>query len=230
MSVSAARILIVDDDPIVREVTALYLSREGHSVQTAADGETALRLVQEGLPDLAVLDLMLPGIDGLDVAERLRETSPVPIIMLTARTEGIYKSRGTALGVDDYLVKPVSPRRLVARVEAALRRAQHPTSPGQLSMHFDGLIIDPRARMVEMQGRRVDLTPTEFNLLSFLASNSGQTFTAEQLLERVWDAGYLEDAGTVAVLVRRLRDKVEEYPIRPKHLKSVPGAGYRFDS
>ena len=230
MSVSAARILIVDDDPIVREVTALYLSREGHSVQTAADGETALRLVQEGLPDLAVLDLMLPGIDGLDVAERLRETSPVPIIMLTARTEGIYKSRGAALGVDDYLVKPVSPRRLVARVEAALRRAQHPTSPGQPAMHFDGLTIDPRARMVETHGRRVDLTPTEFNLLSFLASNSGRTFTAEQLLERVWDAGYLEDAGTVAVLVRRLRDKVEEYPIRPKHLKSVPGAGYRFDS
>lgn len=229
MSVSHARVLIVDDDPMLREVAERYLAWEGYSVRVAADGETALLLIQQDMPDLVVLDLVLPGIDGLGVAERLREISLVPIIVLTARAEGISRIRSRELGVDDYLVKPVSPRRLVARVQAALGRAQHQTSSGQPTMRFNGLTIDPRARTVETQGRRVGLTSTEFDLLAFLASNPGQTFTAEQLLEKVWDYGYVNDAGTVAVHVRRLRNKVEEHPMRPRYLKTVPVAGYRFD-
>ncbi|MDA8217333.1 MAG: response regulator transcription factor [Dehalococcoidales bacterium] len=226
-------ILIIDDESIVREVVERYLVREGYSVRTAADGETALQIAYEQQPDLVVLDLMLPKVDGLEVCRRLRAESSVPIIMLTAKGEETDKVVGLTLGADDYMVKPFSPRELVARVQAVLRRA--PTaSPGLQEgnrvLRFPDLQIDMRTRVVQAGGREVELTPKEFDLLTFLASSPGQVFTRDQLLEKVWDYRYAGDTSTVTVHVRRLREKVEENPMRPRYLKTVWGVGYKFEA
>ncbi len=231
-AMSEARILVVDDESIVREVVERYLARAGYRVRTAADGETALRLAQTDQPDLIVLDLMLPKLDGLEVCRRLRASSGVPIIMLTARGEETDKILGLGLGADDYLVKPFSPRELVARVEAVLRRAQRPPGTayaGALPLRFADLVIHPGAHTVEVQGRPVELTPREFDLLTFLASHPGQVFTRDQLLDRVWDFAFAGDASTVTVHVRRLREKIEPDPMRPRHLRTVWGVGYKFE-
>jgi DNA-binding response OmpR family regulator len=225
-------ILVVDDEQIVTEVVGRYLVREGYTVRTAADGETALRLAREEPPDLVVLDLMLPKIDGLEVCRRLRAESAIPIIMLTAKGEETDKIVGLTLGADDYLVKPFSPRELVARVQAVLRRAQSPAASaqhGRGAIRFAGLTIDPRTRSVEVRGRTVELTPKEFDLLSFLTSSPGQVFTRDQLLDQVWDYHYGGDASTVTVHIRRLREKIEEYPMRPRFVKTVWGVGYKFE-
>ncbi len=227
-------ILVVDDEQIVTEVVARYLIREGYSVRTAADGEEALRLAREWYPDLVVLDLMLPKLDGLEVCRRLRaEQHNVPIIMLTAKGEETDKIVGLTLGADDYLAKPFSPRELVARVQAVLRRARVAPSDSQAgrgALRFPGLLIDVRTRTVEVMGRRIELTPREFDLLAFLASNPGQVFTRDQLLDQVWDFHYGGDASTVTVHIRRLREKIEEAPMRPRYVKTVWGVGYKFEA
>jgi DNA-binding response OmpR family regulator len=232
-TVGGGRILIVDDEAIVSEVVERYLKREGYSTRVAADGEVALRLAHEEMPDLVILDLMLPKIDGLEVCRRLRAEGNVPIIMLTAKGEETDRVVGLTLGADDYLVKPFSPRELVARVQAVLRRVQSPpaASPeGEGTMRFPGLTINLRTRLVEVRGRAIELTPKEFDLLTFLARSPGQVFSRDQLLDKVWDYRHVGDASTVTVHMRRLREKVEENPIRPSYLKTVWGVGYKFEA
>jgi DNA-binding response OmpR family regulator len=216
---------------MVTEVVGRYLQREGYEVALASDGETALRLAKEQRPDLVVLDLMLPRVDGLEVCRRLRGESQMPIIMLTAKGEEIDRILGLELGADDYVVKPFSPGELVARVKAVLRRsgsASAPADPGD-SLRFPDLSINPRTRVVEAAGQRVTLTAKEFDLLHFLASSPGQVFTRDQLMNHVWDFAYAGDASTVTVHIRRLREKVERDPERPRFIKTVWGVGYKFE-
>ncbi len=229
---SAGKILVVDDESMVREVVERYLIRDGYSVRGAADGSSALRLIGEEVPDLVVLDLMLPEVDGLEVCRRVRAEGNVPIIMLTAKGEETDRIVGLSVGADDYVVKPFSPSELVARVKAVLRRTQAPVAaprPGQAALRFDDLEIDPRTRGVALRGRPVELTRTEFDLLAFLASSPNQVFTRDQLLNQVWDYEFPGDPSTVTVHMRRLREKVEENPMRPRHLKTVWGVGYKFE-
>ncbi len=223
------RILVVDDEAIVTEVVVRYLVREGYRVDVVRDGPSALAAIEREAVDLVVLDLMLPKLDGLEVCRRIRSESRLPIIMLTAKNEESDKILGLGLGADDYVVKPFSPRELVARVQAVLRRSRAPAAePGDFR-HLGTLKINPRGRTVEVAGRRVELTAKEFDLLYFLASHPGQVFSREQLLDRVWDYHFAGDVSTVTVHVRRLREKVEADPNRPRYLKTVWGVGYKLD-
>ena len=229
---SQERVLVVDDEPIVTEVVQRYLIREGYQVTVAADGETALELAREGGPDLIVLDLMLPKLDGLEVCRRLRLESSVPIIMLTAKSEEGDKILGLGLGADDYLAKPFSPGELTARVKAVLRRTRvDPTQAlaGDV-LKLGALRINPRSRSVERDGQAIQLTAKEFDLLHFLAKHPGQVFTREQLLDNVWDYEWYGDASTVTVHIRRLREKVEPNPMRPRYVKTVWGVGYKLEA
>ncbi|MBA2449870.1 MAG: response regulator transcription factor [Chloroflexi bacterium] len=226
------RVLVVDDEAIVTEVVERYLVREGYNVTVAGDGETALKLAREVGPDLIVLDLMLPKLDGLEVCRQLRSESSVPIIMLTAKGEESDKILGLGLGADDYLAKPFSPRELAARVKAVLRRTR--VAPAQALagdlLKAGALRINPRSRAVERDGEAVHLTAKEFDLLYFLAKNAGQVFSREQLLDNVWDYEWYGDASTVTVHIRRLREKVEPNPMRPRYVKTVWGIGYKFEA
>ena len=227
---ASARVLVVDDEPIVSEVVQRYLVREGYEVVLAEDGEAALERAREQAPDLVVLDLMLPKLDGLEVCRQLRAESSVAIIMLTAKGEESDRILGLGLGADDYLVKPFSPGELVARVKAVLRRTAAAAVPAAGDvLRFGDLRINPRARKVELAGKPAELTAKEFDLLHFLARNAGQVFTREQLLDQVWDYAYYGDSSTVTVHVRRLREKVEPDPMRPRYVKTVWGVGYKFD-
>lgn len=225
------RILVVDDEPSIREVVTLYLKREGYSVREAADGDAALKAAYEFAPDLIVLDLMLPKRDGMEVFRTLSLKNPVPVIMLTARGEETDRIVGLTIGADDYVTKPFSPAELVARVKAVLRRAgasTAPADPGARPLIFPGLTIDPRSRTVLVNGDEAALTATEFDLLYELARHPGQVFTREQLLDRVWDEEFYGDASTVTVHVRRLRQKIEPVPENPTFVQTVWGVGYRF--
>jgi DNA-binding response OmpR family regulator len=223
------RILVVDDEPIVTEVVQRYLVREGFRATVVRDGPSALAAAESESPDLIVLDLMLPGLDGLEVCRRIRAGSRVPIIMLTAKDEESDKILGLGLGADDYVAKPFSPRELVARIQAVLRRAATtPPAPGD-QLRYGGLKISPGGRVVEVGGRNADLTAKEFDLLYFLARHAGQVFSREQLLDQVWDYHFAGDASTVTVHVRRLREKIEPDPVRPRYVKTVWGVGYKFD-
>ncbi|MBV9280629.1 MAG: response regulator transcription factor [Chloroflexi bacterium] len=222
-----ARILVVDDEPNIREVVEQYLRREGYDTLTAADGEEAVRQAADA--DLVVLDLMLPKLDGIEVCRRIQGQRDVPVIMLTAKTEETDKLIGLGVGADDYVTKPFSPRELVARVQAVLRRAQNrPRQPGDV-VQVGALRINPRLRTVERAGQTIDLTAREFDLLHFLASHPGQVFTREQLLDQVWDFHFPGDTGTVTVHVRRLREKIEPDPVRPQYVKTVWGVGYKVE-
>ena len=227
-----AKILVVDDEHMVTEVLERYLRREGFDVATAGDGEAALRLAREWAPDLVVLDLMLPQRDGLDVCRTLRGESRLPIIILTAKGEETDRIVGLELGADDYVVKPFSPRELVARIKAVLRRAAEQASVPQAgeALRMPGFYLNPKTRAVESLGKKVDLTAKEFDLLYFLASHPGQVFTREQLMNDVWDYTYAGDASTVTVHIRRLREKLEPEPARPRFLKTVWGVGYKFEA
>lgn len=225
-------ILVVDDEPNILEVVSAYLRRELYHVVTAADGEEALKQVAEHTPDLIVLDVMLPRLDGLEVVRRVRATSNTPIIMLTARSEETDKLVGLGMGADDYLTKPFSPRELVARIKAVLRRvtpAAQPQPGADSLLKFQGLKINPRTRSVEIDTGPVDLTAKEFDLLFFLASHPQEVFTRTQLLDQVWDYSYYGDTSTVTVHVRRLREKIEKDPMRPRFIKTVWGVGYKFE-
>ena len=226
-----ARVLVVEDDPTIREVVVRYLEREGLTVEAVADGRDALEAAAAHWPDLVVLDLMLPGIDGLEVCRRLRARAPVPVIMLTARGDEEDRVLGLELGADDYVVKPFSPRELMARVRAVLRRAASSEVPDGFAVttiEAGGLRIDLPAREVTRAGEMVTLTAREFDLLAHLARHPRRAFSREELLERVW--GYsLGDTATVTVHVRRLREKIESDPSHPAHLLTVWGVGYRWD-
>ena len=225
-----ARVLVVDDERVVSEVVERYLRLEGHDVTTATDGEEALRLAQEWAPDLIVLDLMLPKVDGLEVCRRLRRDSEVPIIMLTARGDPTDRIVGLELGADDYMAKPFSPRELVARVKSVLRRASAgPTVGSGGTLRFDNLTINPQTRVVTRSDEEARLTGKEFDLLFFLASNAGHVFSREQLMDQAWDYTYAGDTSTVTVHIRRLREKVEADPVKPRYIKTVWGVGYKFD-
>ena len=226
----AVRVLVVDDQPTVTEVVERYLLREGYDVSIAADGAEALRLAGEWAPDLVVLDLMLPIVDGLEVCRRLRKETQVPIIMLTARGEETDRVVGLEMGADDYVVKPFSPRELVARVKSVLRRtAAGPVQAPGGALRFQGMVISPQTRAVTVDGGDVRLTAKEFDLLLFMATCSGQVFTRAQLMDQVWDYTYAGDASTVTVHVRRLREKVEADPMKPRFIKTVWGVGYKFE-
>jgi DNA-binding response OmpR family regulator len=226
------RILVVDDEASIRDVLRRYLEREGYRVEVAADGPGALRATAQMPPDLIVLDLMLPGLDGLEVCNRLRMQSTVPIIMLTARDEEADKIRGFTTGADDYITKPFSPAELVLRVKAVLRRVEAtmtPTpAPGNI-LRFGSLTISPAFRRVELAGRAVELSAREFDLLYFMASHPGQVFTRSQLLQQVWEYDYHGDSSTVTVHISRLREKLEPDPTHPRYIKTVWGVGYKCE-
>lgn len=221
-------VLVVDDEAMVREVVASYLERDGFKVQEAADGPTALRLALESRPDLVVLDVMLPAIDGLEVLTEIRKRYDVPVILLTARTEEVDRVLGLELGADDYVVKPFSPRELAARVRSVLRRARPPANVPRLD--FDGLTINGTTREVLVAEKPVDLTPKEFDLLAYLAASPRQVFSRTQLLEQVWDSSpEYQDPSTVTVHVRRIRQKIEPDPDDPRWVRTVWGVGYKFE-
>ena len=225
-----AKILVVDDEPNIREVVSLYLSRDGHSVIPAADGEEALRLYRQSEPDLVVLDLMLPKVSGLEVCRRIQADERVPVVMLTARGEEEDRIVGLGIGADDYMVKPFSPRELAARVEAVLRRVNETRTgaSAEKSMVFGDLCIDPNAREVTIRDAPVTLTAREFDLLHHLASHPKRVYTRDQLMEMVWGYAFAGDTSTVTVHIRRLREKIEPDPARPRYLQTVWGVGYRF--
>ena len=222
------RILVVDDEKIVTEVVERYLRLNGFDVRTADDGTDGLEIAREWQPDLIVLDLMLPGIDGLEVCHRLRERSPVPIIMLTARGEESDRVVGLEIGADDYVVKPFSPRELVARVKSVLRRSVDGAGTIDRSLRCRNLVIDPLARVVHVDGKEIELTNKEFDLLYYLASHPDQVFSREELLNRVWDVDYAAEYSTVTVHIRRLRTRIETDPEKPRFIKTVWGIGYKF--
>ncbi|MCZ7530282.1 MAG: response regulator transcription factor [Acidimicrobiia bacterium] len=225
---ASRQVLVVEDDPTVSEVVVRYLERDGYVVRAVGDGTAALEEAAEHPPDLVILDLMLPGLDGLEVCRRLRQEARVPVVMLTARGEEEDRLAGLEHGADDYVTKPFSPRELMARVRAVLRRTYAP-APGSTKEPLirEGLTIDRNARTVELDGTAVHLTAREFDLLAFLASNPGTAFPREELLEQVWGYSY-GDASTVTVHIRRLREKIEEAPSAPRRIVTVWGVGYRF--
>ena len=225
-------VLVVDDEPTITEVVSRYLERAGYATSAAADGPEALQRAQRERPDLVVLDLMLPGMDGLEVMRRMREPRAggdrrLSVILLTAKGEPTDRVVGLRLGADDYVVKPFSPAELVARVDAVLRRVD--SSPElEQPIAFDGLELDPVARKVRVRGREVELTVREYDLLVFFARHPGQVFSRDQLMDTVWGFSFYTDTSTVTVHVRRLRTKIEQDPSAPRWLQTVWGVGYRF--
>jgi DNA-binding response OmpR family regulator len=221
------RVLVVDDEPTIREIVVSYLEREGFKTLEAADGNRARELLERDPPDLVVLDLMLPGTDGLELCRWIRSRSRLPVIMLTARGEESDRIVGLELGADDYVTKPFSPRELAARVRTVLRRAE-PDAAADERLSYDGLIIDSGTREVTRGNEPLRLTAREFDLLWFLASHPRRVFSREHLMRRVWGYSAALDTGTVTVHMRRLREKIEDDPSHPRHLETVWGVGYRF--
>ncbi len=223
-------ILVVDDEPSIGEVLSIYLRRAGYEVVIARDGQEALEVLETQPPDLVVLDLMLPKVDGLAITRRLRTEGDTPIIMLTARREEADRIAGLEMGADDYVVKPFSPQELVSRVKAVLRRT-HGAAPvsAERPLTFDDLCIDPRTRLVDVRGEERTLTAKEFDLLWMLARHPRQVFNRDQLLDLVWGLTEYVDPSTVTVHVRRLREKIEPDPSNPRHVLTVWGVGYKFE-
>ncbi|MFD6311965.1 response regulator [Streptomyces nigra] len=224
---AGARVLVVDDDPTVAEIVSGYLDRAGYVVDRAGDGPAALAAAAARRPDLVVLDLMLPGMDGLEVCRRMRGQGPVPVIMLTARGDEDDRILGLEVGADDYVTKPFSPRELVLRVESVLRRSR-PAQPSAI-LRAGGLTVDPAARRATKDGAELALTIREFDLLTFFLRHQGRVFGREDLMREVWGWDF-GDLSTVTVHVRRLRGKVEDDPARPRLIQTVWGVGYRFDA
>jgi two-component system response regulator ResD len=220
-------VLVVDDEPIVRDVVVRYLEREGYRTLAAGDGDRARALLERHAPNLVVLDVMLPGTDGLELCRWIRARSDLPVIMLTARGEEADRIVGLELGADDYVTKPFSPRELTARVRTVLRRSRAPAETEE-RLVFDDLAVNASTREVTKDGERVRLTMREFDLLWFLASHPRRVFSRDHLMSRVWGYSTAVDTGTVTVHVRRLREKVEDDPSRPRFLETVWGVGYRF--
>ncbi len=227
---AAARVLVVDDEPMVRDVLSRYLERSGFEVEAVADGERALAAFDARRPDLVLLDLMLPRVDGFDVFRRIRASGDSPVIMITARGQTTDRIVGLEIGADDYISKPFSPAEVVARVRSVLRRSAAATQhEGVAALRFDGLDIDPGSREVRVEGSPVPLTPKEFDLLLFFASSPHRVFSRLQLLDELWDVAFAGDSATVTVHIRRLREKIEADPSQPRRLVTVWGSGYRFE-
>jgi two-component system response regulator ResD len=222
-------VLVVDDEPTIAEVVARYLERAGYGATIASDGPSAIEAAMRSRPDLVVLDLMLPGVDGLEVMRRLRDQGRdrIAVILLTAKGEESDRIAGLRLGADDYVVKPFSPAELVARVDAVLRRLD--TSPTRHApIELPDIRIDPSSRQVHVRGQEVQLTQREFEVLLFMARHPSQVFSREQLMDAVWQYSFYSDTSTVTVHIRRLRAKIEQDPARPDHIQTVWGVGYRF--
>lgn len=226
-----SRVLVVDDDPALAEMLTIVLRGEGFDTAVVADGTRALPAVRELRPDVVLLDLMLPGMNGIDVCRAIRSESGVPIVMLTAKSDTVDIVLGLESGADDYVVKPFSPGELVARVKAQLRRVEMDTSALASSGVLRGgeVILDPTARMCTARGKAVDLTPKEFDLLNCLMAHAGRVLSRDDLLTAVWDEDFFGYPGTVTVHIRRLREKIERDPDLPTHIKTVWGLGYKFD-
>lgn len=222
-------ILVVDDEATIREVIRRYLEKEGFNVREAGDGYAALDALEIDPPDLMVLDLMLPGLDGMTVARRAREHSSVPIIMLTAKGEQHDRIHGFEQGADDYVVKPFSPRELILRIKAVLRRTEESTLDEGETLRFDDLELSPVTRTLNVRGEDVNLTAKEFDLLAFMMRHPKRVFSRDQLMDNVWGYEYYGDASTVTVHIRRLREKIELDPSSPQHLLTVWGVGYKFE-
>jgi DNA-binding response OmpR family regulator len=220
-------ILVVDDEENIVELARIYLEKEGFRVAEASTGEEALKSFRELNPALIILDIMIPAPDGWEVCRRIRSSSGVPIIMLTAREDEVDKVVGLELGADDYLTKPFSPRELTARVKAVLRRARPPLDTGEV-LYVEDLVIDPQRRKVTQSGREIDLTPREFDLLYTLALNRGIVMSREKLLERVWGYDYYGDTRTVDVHIRHMREKLGDDSSKPRYVETVWGIGYKF--
>jgi DNA-binding response OmpR family regulator len=222
-------VLVVDDEPTIAEVVSRYLERAGYRTRIAGDGAQALQAVADRRPDLVVLDLMLPGIDGLEVMRRLREQERerIALILLTAKGEESDRVIGLRLGADDYVVKPFSPAELVARVDAVLRRMDT-SSTHEAPIELSNMTIDPASRRLLVDGSEVQLTQREFDVLLFLARHPGQVFSRNQLMDAIWQYSFYTDTSTVTVHIRRLRAKIEANPARPRHIETVWGVGYRF--
>ncbi len=232
------KILVVDDERTIREVVRRYLELEGFAVTEAETGPQALSMLESQPPDLVVLDIMLPGVDGFSITRRLRHPSEfnplriegeIPIILLTARTNEVDRVAGLELGADDYVTKPFSPRELVARVKAVLRRSSAGDVEMESPVEFGAIHLDPRSRSVTVAGQAVTLTAKEFDLLYFLLRHPRQVFRRQQLLDQVWGYEFYGDESTVTVHVRRLREKLEANPSKPDYILTVWGVGYKFD-
>ncbi len=227
---NGAQILVVEDEPSIREVVSLYLGRAGYQVTVVEDGQAALESLTQHLPDLVVLDLMLPKVDGLEITRWLRERGDTPIIMLTARREERDRIAGLEMGADDYVVKPFSPQELVSRVRAVLRRTKGSAAvSSEQPLVYGDLQIDPQTRLVQVSGEELSLTVKEFDLLWTMARHPRQVFTRDQLLDLVWGLTEYIDPSTVTVHVRRLREKIETDPGNPDHIQTVWGMGYKFE-
>jgi DNA-binding response OmpR family regulator len=223
-------ILVVEDEPSIAEVVCLYLRQAGYQVQAIGDGRSALERLEKHIPDLVVMDLMLPGVDGLSLTRWLRERSDVPIIMLTSRREEMDRIAGLEMGADDYVVKPFSPQELVSRVRAVLRRSgTEKINESEKAIDAGSLAIDPVSRTVLLNGTSIELTSKEFDMLYLFARHPRQVFSRDQLLERVWGISEYIDPGTVTVHMRRIREKIEADPSKPSLLITVWGVGYKFE-
>jgi DNA-binding response OmpR family regulator len=223
-------VTIIEDEPNIREIVSLYLKRAGYSVSAYTDGLNASEALARQLPDLVILDVMLPGMDGFALTRQLRDRSDVPIILLTSRGEETDRIAGLELGADDYVTKPFSPQELVSRVRAVLRRTRSASeSITDSPLTFGKLEINPQTRLVTLNGREIVLTAKEFDMLYYMAQSPRQVFTRDQLLENIWGMSEYIDPGTVTVHIRRLREKIEEDPASPVHLVTVWGIGYKFE-
>ena len=225
---AGGRILVVDDEPNIVELVKYTHSREGYEVITSYDGHDAVEKARTAAPDLVVLDLMLPYVDGLEVCRVLRRESSVPILMLTAKDTEQDRVLGLELGADDYVTKPFSPRELVARVRAILRRAARDASPSEAPVGVAGLLLDPKTHEVRLRERLVDLTTKEFDVLRLLMSHPNQVFTRDFLLEHIWGYEYFGSTRTVDMHISRLREKIEDDPVAPTYIMTVRGVGYKF--
>ncbi|PKM83968.1 MAG: DNA-binding response regulator [Firmicutes bacterium HGW-Firmicutes-13] len=222
------KVLVVDDEKTLVKALTFNLEKEGYEVVTAYDGEEALKQVESDNPDLVILDLMLPGLDGFEVCRRVRKNLDIPIIMLTAKGDDIDKILGLELGADDYITKPFNPRELIARVKAILRRTDSQSSSIKNLIKVQDLQIDLYQHKVRVKGNEIDLTSKEFALLNLLATNPGRVYSREQLLEQIWGYNYYGDARTVDVHIRHLREKLETDPSNPRYIITVWGTGYKF--
>lgn len=226
-----AKILVVEDDQNIAELVKFNLEKEGHQVSLAQDGEAGLQFLQREIPELVVLDLMLPKLDGLELCRMIRSKTKfnhLPVIMLTAKSEEVDKILGLEMGADDYLTKPFSPRELTARIKALLRRSSRSESRAGGPLNIGELVIDVDKYEVWVAGRKQDLTPKEFELLRLIISHPGKVFTREFLLERIWGYDFFGDSRTVDVHIRHLRQKIEKDPANPRYIETVRGVGYKF--
>ncbi len=222
-------IAIVEDEPSITDVVTLYLKRAGYQVAPFSDGIAAFDFITHQTPDLIILDVMLPGIDGFTLLRKLRDRCDVPVILLTSRREESDRIAGLELGADDYVVKPFSPQELVSRVRAVLRRVRAAPEIEEGAITLSGFTINPQTHLVTQNDREISLSAKEFDLLYHLLRHPRQVFSRDQLLEAVWSVSEYIDPGTVTVHIRRLREKIEEDPSNPNYLKTVWGVGYKFE-